>query len=220
MHMCEAMLAAYEATSEVRYLDRAEVIAERICMDLAAQAGDLVWEHYTKDWTVDWNYNKDDPKHLFRPFGYLPGHMTEWTKLLLVLERYRPKDWMLPRARRLFEVALARSADLANGGMTYTFGPDGKVYDFDKYHWVHCETIAAAACLAARTGEERFWQDYDSLWAFSWKHMIDRERGCWYRICSPEGVPVSNIKSPSAKTDYHPFGACYEVLRVVGAIKA
>lgn len=219
MHMCEAMLAAYEATGETRYLDRAETIAERICMDLASQAGDLVWEHYTKDWKVDWDYNKDDPKHLFRPFGYLPGHMTEWTKLLLVLERYRPKDWMLPRARRLFEVALSRSADLAYGGMTYTFGPDGKVYDVDKYHWVHCETIAAAACLAVRTGEERFWQDYDSLWTFAWNHMIDREGGCWYRICSRDGVPLSNIKSNSAKTDYHPFGACWEILRITGAIK-
>lgn len=46
MHMTEAMIAAYEATGEVRYLDRAELLARRICVELAAQTNDLVWEHY------------------------------------------------------------------------------------------------------------------------------------------------------------------------------
>ncbi len=219
MHMCEAMIAAYEATGETRYLDRAEILAERICVDLAAQAHDVVWEHYTKDWKVDWEYNKDNPRHLFRPYGYQPGHMTEWTKLLLILERYRPKDWMLPKAEKLYEYAMARATDLAYGGMHYAFGPDDKIYDADKYHWVQCETLAAIACLAIRTGKERYWQDYDALWTFSWNHMIDREGACWYRICSPAGKPLSNIKSPAAKTDYHPFGACYEILRVTGHLK-
>ena len=187
-------------------------------MDLAAEAGDLVWEHYTPDWKVDWDYNKDDPKHLFRPYGYLPGHMTEWTKLLLMLERHRPRAWMLPRAQHLYETATGRSADLEHGGLHYSFGPDGTVYDLDKYHWVHCETVAAAACLAVRTGSVRFWQDYDRLWAYSWKTLVDQQFGCWYRITSPSGQRYDDLKSPPAKTDYHPFGACYEILRVIGRI--
>lgn len=218
MHMTEAMLAAYEATGETRYLDRAETLAHRICVELADTAGGIVWEHYTADWQVDWDYNKDDPKHLFRPYGYLPGHMTEWVKLLLILERYRPHDWILPRARRLYETALGRSADLEFGGMHYSFGPDGKLYDLDKYHWVHCETVAAAACMAVRTGEERFWQDYDRLWAYSWRTLIDQERGCWYRITSPDGRRYDDLKTPPAKTDYHPFGACFEILRATGKL--
>lgn len=220
MHMTEAMLAAFEATGESRYLDRAETLAERICVDLAAQAGDLVWEHYTADWTADWDYNKDDPKNLFRPYGYLPGHMTEWTKLLLILERYRPQPWMLPRARLLYETALGRSADLEYGGLHYSFGPDGRLHDLDKYHWVHCETVAAAACLAVRTGEDRFWQDYDRLWGFSWRTLIDRDRGGWYPITAPDGRRGDDLKSGPAKTDYHPFGACFEILRATGHASA
>ncbi len=216
MHMTEAMLAAFEATGETRYLDRAEALAHRVCVELAAQSGDLVWEHFTADWRVDWDYNKDDPQHLFRPYGYLPGHMTEWTKLLLVLERHRPRDWMLPRARLLYESALGRSADVEFGGLHYSFGPDGRLHDLDKYHWVHCETVAAAACLAVRTGEERFWQDYDRLWSYSWRTLIDRERGCWYRVTTPDGRRYDDLKSPPAKTDYHPFGACCEILRAIG----
>lgn len=216
MHMTEAMLAAYEATGDTRFLDRAETLARRICVDLAAQAGGVVWEHYTSDWQVDWDYNKDDPKHLFRPYGYLPGHMTEWAKLLMVLERHRKRGWMLPTAVHLYRTALANSADLEHGGMHYSYGPDGRLYDLDKYHWVHCETVAAAAALAMRTGEERYWQDYDRLWAYSWRHLIDRERGCWYRIATPDGRKYDDLKSPPGKADYHPLGACWEILRVLG----
>lgn len=43
MHACEAFLAAYEATDEARYLDRARHIAEAITVDLAAETDGLLW---------------------------------------------------------------------------------------------------------------------------------------------------------------------------------
>jgi mannose/cellobiose epimerase-like protein (N-acyl-D-glucosamine 2-epimerase family) len=220
MHMTEAMIAAYEATNDMRFIDRAETLAHRICVDLAAKTNGLVWEHFHEDWSVDLDYNKDDPKNLFRPYGHLPGHFTEWAKLLLILERYRQRDWMLPTAIHLYEAARLRSADIENGGMHYAFRPDGSVCDFDKYHWVHCETLAAAACLAVRTGNRRYWQDYDHLWGYSWAHLIDHEYGGWYRVLTPDGRRYDDLKSPPAKTDYHPFGACYEILRTTGALEA
>src|SRR5690606_17256972 len=33
MHMCEAMLSAFEATGETRFLDRSELLARRICVE-------------------------------------------------------------------------------------------------------------------------------------------------------------------------------------------
>ena len=38
MHMCEACLAAFEATGEARYLDRAESLIERFAFELADPA--------------------------------------------------------------------------------------------------------------------------------------------------------------------------------------
>ena len=47
--------------------------------------------------------------------------------------------------------------------------------------------------------------------------MIDHEHGAWYRILSPGNARLSDEKSPAGKTDYHTMGACYDVLRGLGA---
>lgn len=213
MHMCEAMLAAWEASGEIRYLDRAERLAERICRDLAGKADGLVWEHYKTDWTHDWDYNRDDPQNLFRPYGYLPGHFTEWSKLLLILNRHRPADWLVPKAEMLFDAAMDRAYVPETGAINYTFAPDGTILDTDQYYWVFSETFAAAALLANITGKVAYWEWYDRIWDYADKHFVDHEYGAWYRILDRNGRKYSNQKSPASKTDYHPLAACFEVLQ-------
>jgi mannose/cellobiose epimerase-like protein (N-acyl-D-glucosamine 2-epimerase family) len=215
MHACEAMLAAFEATDEQCFLDRAETLAVSITQRLAALAGGLVWEHYRSDWTPDWDYNRDDRTNIFRPWGYQPGHLAEWAKLLLILDRHRPASWLLPRAQELFDAAMARAWDADHGGLHYGFAPDGSVCDADKYFWVQAESLAAAALLALRTDGEassRYWADHDRLWRYSWRHFVDHEHGAWYRILGPDNRKLTDEKSPAGKTDYHTMGACYEVL--------
>ncbi|MCR9138738.1 MAG: AGE family epimerase/isomerase [Alphaproteobacteria bacterium] len=215
MHMCEAMLAAFEATGETRFLDRAHLLAKRICVDLAAPGDGLVWEHYHTDWTHDWDYNRDDPKNLFRPFGYLPGHFTEWSKLLLILERHRPEPWMMTSAKLLFDTALEKSWDEKGGGMNYTFDPSGTVLDTDRYYWVLAETFAAAAILALRTGDDSYWDWYDRAWRYSDQHLVDHKHGAWYRVLDANNKRYDDKKSPPSKTDYHPLAACFEVLEAM-----
>lgn len=217
MHMCEAMLAAFEASGERRYLDRALLLADNMTRRQAAKAAGLVWEHYDRDWNVDWEYHLDDPKHLFRPWGFQPGHQTEWAKLLMILHRHVDADWLLPTARHLFDTAVARSWDAERGGLYYGFAPDGQICDDDKYFWVQAESLAAAALLAQRTGDAGYWDWYDRLWAYSWKHMVDHAHGAWYRILDADNRKYSDEKSPAGKTDYHTMGACHEVLNVVRA---
>lgn len=219
MHACEALLAAFDATGEPRYLQRAETVARNITVRQAALAGNMVWEHYRSDWSVDWEYNRDDKSNIFRPWGYQPGHLTEWAKLLLILERHRPHlqtaDWLLPRAVALFDAAMAAAWDEENGGIVYGFAPDGSICDGDKYFWVQAESLAAAALLAHRTGNEQYWEWYDRMWEYCWQHFVDHEYGAWYRILTRDNRKISDEKSPAGKTDYHTMGACYEVLNVV-----
>ena len=226
MHLTEALLAAAAATGEQRFLERALTLADHMTRRQAAKAGGLVWEHYDRDWEVDWNYHRDAAKDLFRPWGFQPGHQTEWAKLLLSLDealraRAAAPAWLRPRARELFDAAVARAWDGEYGGLCYGFAPDGTVSDDDKYFWVQAESIAAAARLAsagrlenaASTGT--YWQWYERLWAYAWQHFVDHRYGAWYRLLDRRNRKYSDEKSPAGKTDYHTMGACHEVLHLL-----
>jgi len=212
MHCVEAFLAAHDATGEVHYLDRACQVAETVTKKLASLSKTdegWIWEHYNADWTIDWHYNEGDASNLYRPWGYQPGHFTEWAHLLLVLDERRPQSWYLPRAIELFDAAMKWGWDSEHGGLFYGFGPGGKVCFAEKYHWVQCETIATCALLGARTGEAKFWEAYDKLWAYCWVNWVDHEHGAWWRILSPDNKKITDEKSPASKVDYHTTGACY-----------
>ena len=213
MHATEACLAAYEASGQPRFLDRAQLLATNITQRQAALTdGQMIWEHYQRDWSVDWDYNRNDASNIFRPWGYQPGHFTEWAKLLVQLERHRPLPWLLPTAEALFERAFERAWDEQYGGLYYGFAPDFSICDERKYHWVQCESLAAAALLGARTGKAVYWRWYDRLWAYCWRYWIDHQHGAWYRLLSRDNVNTTDEKSPAGKVDYHTTGACYDVV--------
>ncbi len=214
MHTCEALIQAFESTNEQKYLDRALLIAKNICIRQAGLADGLIWEHYDTNWQINWSYNKDTPDDLFRPWGFQVGHLTEWAKLLIILERHVDEDWLVSRAQELFDDAIEMGWDEKSEGLVYGFAPNGDVCDNDKYFWVQAESLAAAAVLANRTGDDFYWEWYERIWEFSWKHMVDHEYGAWFRILDSKNKKYDNLKSPAGKVDYHTMGACYEVLNL------
>ena len=215
MHSCEALIMAFEATGSQKYLDRALLIGKNICIRQAGLAEGLIWEHYDSNWEINWVYNKNRPDDLFRPWGFQVGHLTEWAKLLLILERHVKEDWLLPRAQELFDDAVEMGWDEKSEGLFYGFAPNGDISDKDKYFWVQAESLAAAAVLANRTGDDYYWEWYDRIWSYSWKHMIDHKYGAWFRILDSNNNKYDDLKSPAGKTDYHTMGACYEILKII-----
>ncbi len=181
MHACEAYLAAYEATAEEAYLDRARRIADRVTVDLAGETDGLLWEHYTADWDHDFGYNADRPRHRFRPPGYQPGHHVEWAKFLALLDRYgaavpdglADADGETNAAEAADGAGATNAGDVADeggwygravelfdaatelgwteGGFAYTVEADGTVIVGDRYGWTLAEGIGAAAALAERS---------------------------------------------------------------------
>jgi mannose/cellobiose epimerase-like protein (N-acyl-D-glucosamine 2-epimerase family) len=217
MHSCEALIAAYEATGEERFLDRAYHLARTISVSLADKADGLIWEHYTESLDLDWHYNKDDPKNLYRPWGFQPGHQTEWTKLLLTLYQHKPESWMIERAKSLFDSALKIAWDDERGGIYYGFSPQQYICDDDKYFWVQAESFAAAARLCATTGDSKYADWYQKIWQYAWDHMIDHQYGAWYRVLDADNQKLTDEKSTAGgKCDYHTIGACWDVLRAAG----
>lgn len=219
MHACEAMIYAFVASRDRRYIERAEMLARNITCRQAALANDMIWEHYHTDWSVDWDYNRNDKTNIYRPWGYQPGHHTEWAKLLLQLDAHLPADWHLPRAEALFNAGVSRAWDKEHGGLHYGFGPEDEICDGDKYHWVQAESFAAAALLATRTGKPEYWQWYEKIWDYCWHHFVDHEHGAWFRILDPANLNHTREKSPGGKVDYHDIGACFDVLRGMGELE-
>ncbi|WP_439600969.1 AGE family epimerase/isomerase [Devosia sp.] len=215
MHACEAMLVAYEVTGEARYLERAETLAAAITLR-QAQLSPLgeVWEHFRTDWSADPDYNRDDHSDAYRPWGYLTGHQTEWTKLLLILDRHLPRPWHLKRARQLFDSAISTAWDATRGGLYYSYGHDRAVYDSSKQQWVHAETLGAVVHLAAATGEQSYSDWYDKLWRYTWDHLVDQQHGGWYRALDADNR-VTSTRRGAPEPDYHNMGACAEMLLVL-----
>lgn len=212
MHSCEALIAAYHATQESKFLQRALVLAQNITQRQAALSDGFVWEHFTSDWQVDWEFNLDDPENLFRPWGFQPGHQIEWAKLLLMLNQLEQHQWLVDTAVSLVDRSLAIAWDQNNGGLVYGFAPDKRICDANKYYWVQAEAVACLAWLAQTTQRQEYWQWYDKLWAYCEQHFIDHKHGAWYRMLTPTHEKTSIEKSPMGKTDYHTMGACYDIL--------
>ena len=212
MHMCEALIAAWEATQEQHYLDRAQLLANRFCFELTDQTDGIIWEHYDANWQVDMEYNIDKPDDLFKPWGFQPGHQVEWTKLLLQLNEIQPDDKLVKKAAMLFNTAMEKGWDQEYGGLVYGFAPDGQFADAHKYFWVHAEAFAAAWRLYKVTGDKVYRKQYGELWGWSWPNLIDHQYGAWFRIRNRDGSAFDDLKSPPGKTDYHTLGAVWDVL--------
>ena len=212
MHLCEAYIAAYRATQDPIYFDRANSLARRFAGELAGVSGGLIWEHYDADWNPDWQYNIDKPDDLFKPWGFQPGHQNEWAKLLLQLNALKPDSWHVERAKALFDDAVEKGWDSEFGGLVYGFAPSGEFADAQKYFWVQTESIAAAYRLYKVTGEAQYLDWYNRIWQYSWDKLVDHQYGAWFRVVGRDGSKISDEKSPMGKVDYHTLGACWDVM--------
>lgn len=217
MHACEALLATYEATGDRSSLDRATRLAERLCVDLTGPTDGRIWEHYTADWTHDFEYYRDTPDDQFRPWGFQPGHHVEWAKLLGLLDRSHESapDWLLSRARSLYDYAVTAGWDEFYGGFYYTLDRADEPIVDDKYGWPVAEAIGAAAVLYERTGETRYLDDYDRFWDYA-QRRLTAPAGNWYERVSRQGEPYATSEGPAVEPGYHPLGACYESWRSFG----
>ena len=206
MHLTEALMAAFEATGEERWLGMAERIAGLIIDRHARAQGWRVAEHFTEGWEVDRAYEGDP---MFRPAGTTPGHALEWSRLLVQLWQLggRRHAWMPEAAKALFLRTVEIGWDRASGGFYYTLDWDDRPAQADRFWWPCAEGIGAAATLAAIDPDPRFELWYRRIWDFTARRLIDHEHGGWFPELGPDLRPVSRVFV--GKPDlYHALQAC------------
>ncbi|WP_245782669.1 AGE family epimerase/isomerase [Actinokineospora terrae] len=209
MHFVEAFLAAGDVTGDKIWHERALGLSERIVHVTAAAHGWRVPEHFTEDWRTDLNYNRDDQRHPFRPFGATVGHWLEWARLLLHVEAAlgdRAPAWLLADARALFDSSVRRGWGVdGHLGFVYTLDWDDLPVVRQRMHWVMAEAIMAASALHRRTGEDPYGDWYATFWEYARKNHIDPIGG-WRHELAPNGTPSAGVWAGKPDT-YHAYQA-------------
>jgi sulfoquinovose isomerase len=209
MHAVEALLAAGEATGEVRWHERAAIIADHV----VAWARSNDWripEHFDAGWVPQPELNVDRPEDPFKPYGATVGHGLEWSRLLLQIDAALPgraRETLVPAARALYDRAVIDGWAVDGApGFVYTTDWAGVPVVHTRMHWVAAEAISAAAALHRATGEGRFARDYARWWDYAAEYLIDRERGSWHHELDASNVPSGEVW-PGKPDLYHAFQA-------------
>ncbi|WP_445186847.1 AGE family epimerase/isomerase [Pseudonocardia sp. Cha107L01] len=200
MHGVEAFLAAYDATGDTLWRDRAVRMITRVAREFAEPNAWRIAEHFDSAWNPLPDYNRDHPDDPFRPYGATVGHGLEWSRLCLHAHAALGgpagdgPSWLVDDARRLFDAAV-RDGWAADGadGFVYTVDWDGKPVVHQRMHWVLAEGVGAATTLATVTGDDSYRRWYPVWWDYAERYLIDRELGSWHHELDRHNRPSATV---------------------------
>ena len=211
MHTVEAFLAVADVTGNEVYRERAGRIIDRVI----AWAENNNWripEHFTTDWHVDLDCNKDRPADQFKPYGATPGHGIEWTRLITqwAVSTYEDKAEAknyTDAAADLFNRAV-NDAWNADGfpGIVYTTDWDGKPVVHDRMHWTLAEAINTSAVLFRATGETKYADMYSEFLMYLDEKVLDHKNGSWFHQLDRENNVIGTVW-PGKSDIYHALQA-------------
>ncbi|MDG3575947.1 AGE family epimerase/isomerase [Rhizobium sp. YJ-22] len=206
MHLTEALMAAYEATGERAYLDKAESIADLVIRRSAGSVGWRVAEHFSRDWALDKDYRGNE---MFRPSGTTPGHWLEWARLILQLWSLGGKrhDWMPQAAEGLFSQSMALGWDETKGGFFYTLDWDDAPAKRSKLWWPVSEGAGAAHFLNQHRPSDFHEGSYRKIWNIVANAFLDHDHGGWHEELT-EDLRPANTLFPGKGDIYHALQAC------------
>jgi len=180
MHVVEAFLAAFDATGDAVWRDRALEISKHM-VDQARENNWRIIEHFDENWQPLLEYNTDDKANPFRPYGSTIGHWFEWARLLENLAGAIGPDapnWLHEAALGLFDAGVEQGWSVdGHPGFVYTVDWQGEPVVRLRMHWVVAEAAGAAATLYQVTGEDRFIDWYRQWWDYARTYAIDTEAG-------------------------------------------
>ena len=200
MHTVEAYMAAADVldalgeASAGEWRERGLDIAVRVLGE--AQANDWrIPEHFDARWLPRLEYNRDQPRDPFRPYGATIGHSLEWVRLCLQLWASIPHapSWMPDAAMALYDRGLTDGwAVDGHDGFVYTTDWNGAPIVHERMHWVVAEAIGASWALG-RAGLVDTSADLDRWWTYANTYLIDHEHGSWHHELDRFNKPSSSV---------------------------
>ena len=186
MHTVEAFLAVADVLGLEEYRTRCGRIIEHV-IEWASENDWRIPEHFTEEWGIDLEYNKDCPDDPFKPYGATPGHGLEWARLITqwTLSTYKTDrsavDYYLSVAEDLYNRAISDAWNVDGArGIVYTTDWNGKPIVHDRMHWTLAEAINTSAVLFHVTGKQKYADDYAQFMQYLEEIVMDHVNGSWF----------------------------------------
>jgi N-acylglucosamine 2-epimerase len=88
-----------------------------------------------------------------------------------------------------------------------------------KLWWVHVETMVCMLKGYMYTGDQRCWNWFEKVHAYSWSHFADSEYGEWFGYLNRRGEVLSPAKGGKWKGCFHVPRGLYQCWKVLETIK-
>ncbi|MGE0408941.1 MAG: AGE family epimerase/isomerase [Amphiplicatus sp.] len=211
MHLLEASLAAYEASGQARFGERAHDIAALFSRRFFDPETGTLGEYFDDNW-----------RRVAGDKGRVcePGHQFEWAWILDNCGRLLGLEFP-EEIRALTGFGEKRGIDPKSRAVYMAVRDDGAALDKSSRVWANTERLKAAVALYEREGDDpsRIFEEsagllLDRYFTPTKSHPIPT--GAWIDAFDGDGRPVS--ATIPASTLYHVLLAFAEMLRVAGKI--
>jgi mannose/cellobiose epimerase-like protein (N-acyl-D-glucosamine 2-epimerase family) len=200
MHLFEAMIATFDATSDPVFQNSAGELYSLFVANLYDPRRQVLGEYFEEDWSR------------IEPVSVEPGHQAEWVWLLKGFERITGCPTARHRSQLL--ASALRYRDDVTGCLFDEGDADGNVRKFTRRCWPQTE-IAKAWIAQAEAGEPGAADQAREALARLYRHYLGHPvLGGWYDQFDRDGRSL--VDSIPASSFYHILCAIVEADRVLG----
>jgi mannose/cellobiose epimerase-like protein (N-acyl-D-glucosamine 2-epimerase family) len=200
MHLFESMIAAFDATQDPVFQNRAGEFFALFLANLYDKQKKVLGEYFEDDWSN------------IEPVSVEPGHQAEWVWLLKGFERITGCPTGRYRAELL--ASALRYRDEATGCLVDEGDAGGNIRRYSRRCWPQTE-IAKAWIAQAQSGEAGAADEARAALARLDRHYLSHPvAGAWYDQFDRDGNSL--IATIPASSFYHVLSACAEAEQVLG----
>jgi N-acylglucosamine 2-epimerase len=136
-----------------------------------------------------------------------PGHAIEAMWFIMDIAAKTNDHALLQKAKDITLHTLEYAWDKEHGGILYFMDimnkPPQQLEWDQKLWWVHIETSIALLKAYKLTKDERCWQWFEKVHAYTWAHFADPEFGEFFGYLNRQGEPLLMLKGGKWKGCYH-----------------